>query len=104
MDVNECSYEQSYGGRKSGLSERVEIRARPERRRRWSSAAKLAIIRETLVAGSTAQAVADRHEIGTSLIYTWRKQMLRAAMASFAAVEIKVSVVWRPPTARFACM
>ena len=89
MDVNECSYEQSCDGRKSGLSERVEIRARPERRRRWSSAAKLAIIRETLVAGSTAQAVADRHEIGTSLIYTWRKQMLRAAMASFAAVEIK---------------
>ena len=92
MDVNECSYEQSYDGRKSGLSERVEIRARPERRRRWSSAAKLAIIRETLVAGSTAQAVADRHEIGTSLIYTWRKQMLRAAMASFAAVEIKPDV------------
>ena len=63
-----------------------------ERRRRWSSAAKLAIIRETLTAGSTAQAVADRHEIGTSLIYTWRKQMLRAAMASFAAVEIKPDV------------
>ena len=92
MDVNGCSYEQAYDGRKSGLADRVEIRARPERRRRWSSAAKLAIIRETLTAGSTAQAVADRHEIGTSLIYTWRKQMLRAAMASFAAVEIKPDV------------
>ena len=75
MDVNECSYDQSYDGRKSGLPERVEVRARLERRRRWSSAAKLAIIRETLMAGSTAQAVADRHEICTSLIYTWRKQM-----------------------------
>ncbi len=92
MDVNECSHEQSYDGRKSALPERVEIRARPERRRRWSSAAKLAIVRETLAAGSTAQAVADRHGIGTGLIYTWRKQMLRAAMASFAAVEIKPDV------------
>ena len=92
MDVNECSYDQSYDGRKSGLPERVEVRARLERRRRWSSAAKLAIIRETLMAGTTAQAVADRHEICTSLIYTWRKQMLRAAMASFAAVEIKPDV------------
>lgn len=89
MDMNECSYEQSYDGRKSAFPERVEVRARPERRRRWGSAAKLAIVRETLAAGSTAQAVADRHGIGTGLIYTWRKQMLRAAMASFAAVEIK---------------
>ena len=92
MDVNECSYEQSYDGRKGALPERVEVRARPERRRRWSSAAKLAIIRETLASGTTAQAVADRHGIGTGLIYTWRKQMLRAAMAGFAAVEIKPDV------------
>lgn len=92
MDMNECSYEQSYDGRKGALPERVEVRARPERRRRWSSAAKLAIVRETLAAGSTAQGVADRHGIGTGLIYTWRKQMLRAAMAGFAAVEIKPDV------------
>ena len=77
MDVNECSYDQSYDGRKTGLPERVEVRARLERRRRWSSTAKLAIIRETLMAGTTAQAVADRHEICHGLIYTWRKQMLR---------------------------
>lgn len=92
MDESECSYEQSYDGRKSGLPDRVEVRARPERRRRWSSAAKLAIVRETLATGSTAQVVADRHGIGTGLIYTWRKQMLRAAMAGFAAVEIKPDI------------
>ncbi len=92
MNTNACSYEQSYDGRKSALPERVEIRARPERRRLWSSAAKLAIVRETLTPGATAQAVADRHGIGTGLIYMWRKQMLRAAMASFAAVEIKPDV------------
>jgi len=89
MDGTDSSYEQSYDGRKAILPERVEVRARPERRRRWSSAAKLAIVRETLAPGSVAQVVADRHGIGTGLIYTWRKQMLRAAMAGFAAVEIK---------------
>src|ERR1700710_2657254 len=92
MDVNECSYDRSYDGRKSGLPERVEVRTRLERRRRWSSAARMAIVGETLATGSTAQAVADRHGIGTGLIYTWRKQMLRAAMAGFAAVEIKPDV------------
>jgi transposase len=92
MDANERSYEQSYDGLKSPLPDLVEVRARPERRRRWSSAAKLAIVRETLAAGATAQLVADRHGIGTGLIYTWRKQMLRAAMAGFAAVEIKPDV------------
>ncbi len=89
MDVNECSYEGSYDGRKSSLPECVEVRVRSERRRRWSSKDKLAIVRETLAPGSVAQVVADRHGIGTGLIYTWRKQMLKAAMAGFAVVEIK---------------
>ncbi len=88
MDLSEQSYEGSYDGRKSIHPERIEVHVRPERRRRWSSAAKLAMVRETLAPGATAQRVADRHGISTGLIYTWRKQMLRAAMAGFAAVEI----------------
>jgi len=89
MDGTESFYEQSYHARVSALAECVEVRVRPERRRRWSSAAKLAIVCETLAPGSAAQVVADRHGIGTGLIYTWRKQMLRTAMAGFATVEIK---------------
>ncbi len=65
MDGNECSYDGSYDGRKSVLPERVEVRVRSERRRRWSSKDKLAIVRETLAPGSVAQVVADRHGIGT---------------------------------------
>ena len=92
MDGNEYSYEGSYDGRKSALPEHVEVRVRSERRRRWSSKDKLAIVRETLAPGSVAQVVADRHGIGTGLIYTWRKQMLKAAMAGFAVVEVKPDV------------
>ena len=45
-------------------------------------------MRETLLPGAVAQAVAARHGIGTGLLYTWRKQMLTAAMTGFAAVEM----------------
>ncbi len=84
MLVNECLYE----ARRSACPDRVEVRVRSERRRRWSDGDKLAIVRETLAPGAVAQVVADRHGIGTGLLYTWRKQMLLAAMTGFAAVEI----------------
>jgi transposase len=85
VSANEGSYE----ARRSALPDRIEVRVRSERRRRWSDADKLAIVRETLAPGAVAQVVADRHGIGTGLLYTWRKQMLRAAMTGFAAVEIR---------------
>ena len=56
-------------------------------------------MRETLAPGAVAQVVADRHGIGTGLLYTWRKQMLRAAMAGFAAVEIRPAALPAPQVA-----
>jgi transposase len=80
--------EQSYEARRSAPKDRIELTMRTERRRRWSSEEKLRIVRETLHPGAVAQVVADRHGIGTGLLYTWRKQMLTAAMTGFAAVEV----------------
>jgi transposase len=80
--------EGSYEARKSAFPDRVDVRVRPERRRRWHADDKLAIVRETLAPGAVAQVVADRHGIGTGLLYTWRKQMLQAAMTGFVAVEV----------------
>lgn len=77
-----------YEARRSALPDVLEVRVRSERRRKWSPEDKLAIVRETLVSGAVVQVIADRHGIGTGLLYTWRKQMLRAAMTGFAAVEI----------------
>jgi len=82
--MDECSYE----ARKSAPKERVEVTMRAERRRRWSSEEKLRVVRETLRPGAVASVVADQHGIGTGLLYTWRKQMLTAAMTGFAAVEV----------------
>jgi transposase len=82
--MDECSYE----ARKSARTERVEVSVHAERRRRWSADKKLQIVRETLRPGAVASVVASRHGIGTGLLYTWRKQMLTAAMTGFAAVEV----------------
>ena len=38
--------------------------------------------------GVAVRAVADRHDISTGQLYTWRKQMLATAMSGFASVEV----------------
>jgi transposase len=88
--------EGSYEARKSAPKDRVEVTTRTERRRRWSAEEKLRIVRETLRPGAVAQVVADQHGIGTGLLYTWRKQMLTAAMTGFAAVEVAPEVETPP--------
>ncbi len=80
--------EGSYEARKSAPKDRVEVTTRTERRLRWIAEEKLRIVRETLRPGAVAQVVADQHGIGTGLLYTWRKRMLKAAMTGFAAVEV----------------
>ena len=92
------SNEGSYEARRSALPDVVEVRVRSERRRRWSPEDKLAVVRETLVSGTVVQVIADRHGIGTGLLYTWRKQMLRAAMTGFAAVEVRPEALPAPET------
>jgi len=66
----------------------VEVRVRAVRRRSWSAEDKLRIVRETLQPGAVAKAVADRHGIGTGLLFTWRREMLATAMSGFMPVEI----------------
>ncbi|MBX6740978.1 MAG: transposase [Acetobacteraceae bacterium] len=58
-------------------------------------------MRETLEPGAVAKAVADRHGISTGLLFTWRKEMLAAAMAGFVPVEVvpEVPKLEAPPPA-----
>ncbi|MFK4046879.1 IS66-like element accessory protein TnpA [Roseomonas mucosa] len=82
----------AYEARKTPLRSRprpeVEVQVRPIRRRRWSADEKLRIVRETLEPGAVAKTVADRHGIGTGLLFTWRREMLAAAMTGFAQVQV----------------
>jgi len=86
MDGN--SYEALKRPLKGTVSERVEVRVAPERRRRWSVEEKLRVVRETLEPGAITKVVAERHGISNGLLYTWRKQMLTTAMAGFVPVQV----------------
>ena len=61
---------------------------RPVRRRDWPDEDKLRIVRETLEPGAVVQAIADRHAISTGQLYTWRKEMLAAAVSGFVPVAV----------------
>lgn len=75
------------------MSARPDIGAlvRVERRRRWSDEQKFAILKETTQPGALVASVARKHGIGTGQLYTWRKQLLRGAMAGFMPVELMSS-------------
>lgn len=74
---------------------RIEI-FRGQARRRWSDEAKRRLVAETLVPGATVHAVAQRHGVNTSQLFTWRKRFraelslpaIEPAGPAFAAVEL----------------
>ncbi len=74
----------------SARTQRIEVITRGERRRRWWAEQKQAIVAESVSAPSIT-AVAQKHGIGTGLLYTWRHQLLTRrseGCASFARVEM----------------
>jgi transposase len=74
---------------------RVEI-FRGQPRRRWSEEDKRRLVAETLMPGETVRAVARRHGVNTSQLFTWRKRLrgqvdlpvASAPAPMFTAVEI----------------
>jgi transposase len=74
-----------------------EILTQPERRRRWTSEQKLALVTETLRPGASPTQIARRYGISTGLLYTWRRLAregelslvpVSAPTAEFVPVEI----------------
>ncbi len=72
----------------------AEILTQPERRRRWTSDQKLALVAESLRPGASPTQVARRYGISTGLLYTWRhlarsgELAMVPAAAQFVPVEI----------------
>ena len=87
----EQSNERSNEARSSARLDRIDMRVRPERHRRWPPEERLRIVRETLLPGAVISAVADRHGIGTGLLYTWRKELLTTAVSGFVPVEVSTA-------------
>ena len=82
------AYEARKTSIRRGAGSGVEVRVRTVRRRSWSAEDKLRIVSETLAPGALAKVVADRHGIGTGLLFTWRREMLATAMSGFAPVAV----------------
>ena len=59
----------------------MEILVGADRRRRWRAEEKLRIVAETEQPGASFAAVARRHEISRGLLWNWRQQVRRGALA-----------------------
>ncbi len=76
----------------------IEI-VRGQTRRRWSEEAKRRIVAETLAPGATVHAVAERHGVDTSQLFTWRKRFgseldpptAHPPVPAFSAVELALA-------------
>jgi len=86
--MSEASYEARKRPLESDLPEQIEVRVRRERRRRWTAADKLRIVEEAFAPGAVAKRVAERHEISTGLLFTWRRQLTVKASSSFVPVQL----------------
>jgi transposase len=58
---------------------RIELITGRERRRRWTTAEKAAIVTESLQPGTNVSALARRHGVNRGLLQTWRRTAVREA-------------------------
>jgi transposase len=86
--MGEASYEARKRPLESDLPEQIEVRVHRERRRRWTAADKLRIVEEAFAPGAVAKRVAERYEISTGLLFTWRRQLTVKASAGFLPVQL----------------
>ena len=60
----------------------IEIITGRERRRRWSISEKLRLVAEMQEPGASVRAVAARHGICESLLFTWRRQVTEGVLVA----------------------
>jgi transposase len=82
--------------RMSGPRQRIEVITGAERRRRWSSEEKQAIVAESVAPRASPTVIARKYGLNTGQLYTWRRQMLRRVPAVTPAGFARVDVVAEP--------
>jgi transposase len=66
---------------------RIEVSSGSERRRRWSEAAKIAMVAEALAPEAVVSEVARRHDVVPSQLFGWMRRFREAATAAMTAGE-----------------
>jgi transposase len=82
--------------RMSGPRQRIELITGAERRRRWSSEEKQAIVAESVAPRASPTVIARKYGLNTGQLYTWRRQVLRRVPAVTPAGFARVDVVEEP--------
>jgi len=77
----------------------VTVLSGPERRRRWTMAEKLRIVRESLAAGTNVAELARRHDIHPNLVHAWRRQAREGLLSAASEGEARFSPVAVVPAA-----
>lgn len=81
----------------------VEVITGRERRRRWSTSEKLRLVAETQEPGTTIGAVAARHGVCQSLLFTWRRQVREGVLTAVeTSVFMPLHMIDSAPTATLA--
>lgn len=94
-------------GHMTARSQRIEVIARGERRRRWSIEEKREIIAEGLRPGVKPSEVIRRHGISSSQLYAWRQPLTRrlsGELTRAAAGFVRVDVVAAEPREQVVAM
>jgi transposase len=79
------------------MTGRVEIITQPERRRRWSTEDKLALVEEACRPGNSVSQVARQRGINASQLFGWRRQALAKGLLTDQRLEPST-----PPALMFA--
>jgi transposase len=67
-------------------------------RRSWSADSKRKIVAESLVAGASLAEVARRHDMNPNLLFTWRRQATKNAVADHSRPVEFVPIAIAPET------
>jgi transposase len=67
--------------------EQIEIITSVQRRRRWSTQEKLEIVEESELSGMSVSAVARKHGVLPSLLFTWRRLAREGKLSAIQAGE-----------------
>ena len=68
-------------------TDRVEIIASVQRRRRWTASEKVRIVEETFEPGMTVSLVARRHGVAPNQLFTWRRLVVEWALTAAGSGE-----------------
>ena len=70
-----------------GSSSRIDVITSVQRRRRWTTSQKVAIVEETMRPGNSVSSVACRHGIAPNMPFSWKRRMTEGGTVAVAVDE-----------------